>query len=29
LQRAAKFIPTKKENYDGIEKAAHAAGLLK
>ena len=29
LQRAAKFIPTKRENYDGIEKAAHAAGLLK
>ena len=29
LQRAARFIPTKKENYDGIEKAAHAAGLLK
>ncbi|MDP2882830.1 MAG: putative selenate ABC transporter substrate-binding protein [Azonexus sp.] len=29
LQRAARFIPTKKENYDGIEKAAQAAGLLK
>jgi phosphonate transport system substrate-binding protein len=29
LQRAAKFIPTRKENYDGIEKAAQAAGLLK
>ena len=29
LQRASKFIPTKKENYDGIEKAAHSAGLLK
>jgi phosphonate transport system substrate-binding protein len=29
LQRAAKFIPTKKENYDGIEKAAYSAGLLK
>ncbi len=29
LQRASKFIPTRKENYDGIEKAAHAAGLLK
>jgi len=29
LQRAAKFIPTKKENYEGIESAAHAAGLLK
>jgi phosphonate transport system substrate-binding protein len=29
LQRAAKFIPTKRENYDGIEKAAQSAGLLK
>jgi phosphonate transport system substrate-binding protein len=29
LQRAARFIPTKKENYDGIEKAAQSAGLLK
>ena len=29
LQRASKFIPTKKENYDGIEKAAQSAGLLK
>ena len=29
LQRAARFIPTKAENYEGIEKAAHAAGLLK
>jgi phosphonate transport system substrate-binding protein len=29
LQRASKFIPTKKENYEGIEKAAQAAGLLK
>ncbi|PKO35194.1 MAG: putative selenate ABC transporter substrate-binding protein [Betaproteobacteria bacterium HGW-Betaproteobacteria-7] len=29
LQRAAKFIPTQKENYDGIEKAAYSAGLLK
>ncbi|TXG93611.1 MAG: putative selenate ABC transporter substrate-binding protein [Rhodocyclaceae bacterium] len=29
LQRASKFVPTKKENYDGIEKAAHSAGLLK
>lgn len=29
LQRATKFIPTKTENYDGIEKAAHSAGLLK
>lgn len=29
LQRASKFIPTRKENYDGIEQAAQAAGLLK
>ena len=29
LQRAASFIPTQKENYDGIEKAAYSAGLLK
>jgi len=29
LQRATKFIPTKKENYAGIEQAAKAAGLLK
>ena len=29
LQRASKFIPSKKENYDGIEKAAQSAGLLK
>jgi phosphonate transport system substrate-binding protein len=29
LQRASKFIPTKRENYDGIEKAAQSAGLLK
>lgn len=29
LQRAAKFIPTRKENYVGIENAAQAAGLLK
>jgi phosphonate transport system substrate-binding protein len=29
LQRASKFIPTKKENYEGIEQAAHSAGLLK
>lgn len=29
LQRASKFIPTKAENYKGIEAAAHAAGLLK
>jgi phosphonate transport system substrate-binding protein len=26
LQRASKFIPTKAENYKGIETAAHAAG---
>ena len=29
LQRASKFIPTRKENYESIEKAAQAAGLLK
>jgi phosphonate transport system substrate-binding protein len=29
LQRATKFIPTRKENYEGIESAAKAAGLLK
>lgn len=29
LQRASKFIPTKAENYAGIETAAKAAGLLK
>uniref|UniRef100_UPI002739B0AF putative selenate ABC transporter substrate-binding protein n=1 Tax=Stenotrophomonas sp. YIM B06876 TaxID=3060211 RepID=UPI002739B0AF len=29
LQRAAKFIATRKENYVGIENAAQAAGLLK
>lgn len=29
LQRASKFIPTKAENYKGIESAAHAAGLLR
>ena len=29
LQRASKFIPTKAENYKGIESAAQAAGLLK
>lgn len=29
LQRASKFIPTKPENYKGIEAAARAAGLLK
>lgn len=28
LQRASKFIPTKPENYQGIEDAARAAGLL-
>ncbi len=29
LQRAARFIPTKAENYKAIEAAAHNAGLLK
>jgi phosphonate transport system substrate-binding protein len=29
LQRASRFIPTKAENYVGIEAAARAAGLLK
>ncbi len=29
LQRASKFIPTKPENYAGIETAARSAGLLK
>ncbi len=29
LQRASKFIPTKAENYAGIEQAGKAAGLLK
>lgn len=29
LQRASKFIATKKENYDGIERAARSTGLLK
>jgi len=29
LQRATRFIPTKKENYKGIEDAAKSAGLLK
>jgi phosphonate transport system substrate-binding protein len=29
LQRASKFIPTKSSNYDGIEAAAKAAGLIK
>lgn len=29
LQRASKFIPSQPSNYDGIEQAARAAGLLK
>ena len=29
LQRASKFIPTKASNYDGIEAAGKAAGLIK
>lgn len=29
LQRASKFIPTKADNYAGIENAARSAGLLK
>ena len=29
LQRASKFIPTQASNYDGIEAAAKAAGLIK
>jgi phosphonate transport system substrate-binding protein len=29
LQRATKFVPTQASNYDGIEGAAKAAGLLK
>jgi phosphonate transport system substrate-binding protein len=29
LQRASKFIPTRAENYQGIEAAARSAGLLK
>ena len=29
LQRASRFIPTRSSNYDGIESAARAAGLLK
>jgi len=29
LQRASKFVPTKASNYDGIEAAARAAGLIK
>ena len=28
LQRASRYIPTKAENYKGIEEAARAAGLL-
>ena len=28
LQRATRFIPTKAENYQGIEQAARSAGLL-
>jgi phosphonate transport system substrate-binding protein len=29
LQRASKFIPTQASNYEGIEKAARSAGLIK
>lgn len=29
LQRASKFVPTRPENYQGIEQAARSAGLLK
>ncbi|MEW6707347.1 MAG: putative selenate ABC transporter substrate-binding protein [Pseudomonadota bacterium] len=29
LQRASRFIPTQASNYDGIESAARAAGLIK
>jgi len=29
LQRASRFIPTRPENYRGIEEAARSAGLLK
>ena len=29
LQRATRFVPTKAENYQGIEQAARSAGLLK
>jgi len=29
LQRASRFIPTRPENYQGIEEAARSAGLLK
>ena len=28
LQRASRFVPTRKENYDGIEAAARSAGLI-
>ena len=28
LQRATKFVPTKADNYKGIETAARSAGLL-
>ncbi len=28
LQRASRFIPTRPENYQGIEAAARSAGLL-
>jgi len=28
LQRASRFVETKPENYEGIEEAARAAGLL-
>jgi phosphonate transport system substrate-binding protein len=28
LQRATRFVPTKKENYDEIEVAARSAGLI-
>jgi phosphonate transport system substrate-binding protein len=29
LQRATRFVPTRPENYKGIESAARNAGLLK
>ncbi len=29
LQRASRFIPTQSSNYDGIEAAGKAAGLIK
>ena len=29
LQRASKFVATKTANYDGIEQAGRAAGLIK